>query len=199
MTEKISTIRNPLTIIAVFAGIAEVSGSVVLPFLDRDHQGPYVQFLIWFPTYLVTFFFLVLFFRHKVFYAPSDFRDDRFFMDLVNPATEKSRFKRINDEIEEEARANSRSVSPLGQSSDRTSQNERRKEIAEFRSRYLAAEEIVMGVLSKEIGCSFKRNIQFGSKETFYAFDAAFMQDGHLHAIEVKMIRHPRALIDRVG
>ncbi|RLJ98821.1 hypothetical protein C8N27_2730 [Tenacibaculum discolor] len=38
MTEKIGTIKNPLTIIAIFAGIAEVSGTLVLPFIVDENQ-----------------------------------------------------------------------------------------------------------------------------------------------------------------
>jgi hypothetical protein len=30
MVEKIGTIKNPLTIIAIFAGIAEISGTAIL-------------------------------------------------------------------------------------------------------------------------------------------------------------------------
>jgi hypothetical protein len=39
MLESIKKISNPLTIIAIFAGLAEVSGTVVLPFLKDDSQS----------------------------------------------------------------------------------------------------------------------------------------------------------------
>jgi hypothetical protein len=45
MVEKIGHIKNPLTVIAIFAALAEVSGTVVLPFLDKETQHVYV----WFP------------------------------------------------------------------------------------------------------------------------------------------------------
>ena len=38
MVEKISPVKNPLTIIAIFAGIAEISGTIILPFLVKDLQ-----------------------------------------------------------------------------------------------------------------------------------------------------------------
>ncbi len=38
MVEKIGHIKNPLTVIAIFAALAEVSGTVVLPFLDKETQ-----------------------------------------------------------------------------------------------------------------------------------------------------------------
>lgn len=76
MTEKIGTIKNPLTIIAVFAGIAEVSGTVVLPFVAIDNQLIFICFLIFFPSILVIIFFLTLNFNNKALYAPSDFSDE---------------------------------------------------------------------------------------------------------------------------
>lgn len=42
MTEKINSVKNPLTIIAIFAGIAEVSGTVITPFIDKELQGIYI-------------------------------------------------------------------------------------------------------------------------------------------------------------
>ncbi len=45
MIEKIGTIKNPLTSIAIFAAIAEISGTVVLPFIAEANQSTYVWFL----------------------------------------------------------------------------------------------------------------------------------------------------------
>lgn len=42
MTEKIGLIKNPLTVIAIFAGIAEVSGTVVLPFISANNQLTFI-------------------------------------------------------------------------------------------------------------------------------------------------------------
>ncbi|WP_223511483.1 hypothetical protein [Pseudomonas sp. GL-B-19] len=81
MLDKIGHIKNPLTVIAMFAGIAEVSGTVVLPFLDVSIQGRYVWFLMSFPCFLVALFFLMLWKKHHVLYAPSDFKEDKSFMD----------------------------------------------------------------------------------------------------------------------
>jgi len=35
MVDKIGPVKNPLTIIAIFAGLAETSGTVVLPLLKK--------------------------------------------------------------------------------------------------------------------------------------------------------------------
>lgn len=85
MLDKFGHIKNPLTVIAMFAGIAEVSGAVVLPWLEKDVQETYVLFLMGFPCLLVLLFFVTLWLNHTVLYAPSDFKDDKNFMDLFGP------------------------------------------------------------------------------------------------------------------
>jgi hypothetical protein len=83
MTEKIGLIKNPLTIIAIFAGIAEVSGTIVLPFVKEVNQLVFICFLIGFPTLLVCLFFHTLINNNKVLYAPSDYKDEGNYI-LVN-------------------------------------------------------------------------------------------------------------------
>lgn len=80
MLEKIAPVKNPLTIIAIFAGIAEVSGAVVLPFLSEGNQWIFIWFLMGFPTLLVILFFWTLLRNHKVLYAPSDYVNEEHFM-----------------------------------------------------------------------------------------------------------------------
>lgn len=80
MVEKIGTIRNPLTIIAMFAAIAEISGTLVLPFISGENQATYIWFLMIFPLLLVILFFLTLNFNHKVLYAPSDYQNEENFL-----------------------------------------------------------------------------------------------------------------------
>lgn len=82
MLEKIGHVSNPLTIIAIFAGFAEVSGTLVLPFISDSVQGTYIWFLMGFPTLLVFLFFFILYTKPKVLYAPSDYRSDKTFVDL---------------------------------------------------------------------------------------------------------------------
>lgn len=81
-----ATIKNPLTIIAIFAGIVEVGSTTVLPFLQPDVQFVYVWFLMVFPTTLVVAFFATLNLNHKVLYAPSDYQDDSSFERLATNA-----------------------------------------------------------------------------------------------------------------
>jgi ABC-type amino acid transport system permease subunit len=82
MPEKINGIRNPLTIIAIFAGLAEVAGTVAMATVNKELQGTFVWFVMGFPILLVLLFFLTWNFNPKVLYAPSDFRSDDSFLEM---------------------------------------------------------------------------------------------------------------------
>ena len=73
-------IDNPLTVIAIFAGLVEVCGTVVLPQLSDKNQSVFIWFVITFPTILVILFFCFLWFRPQNLYAPSDYKDETNFM-----------------------------------------------------------------------------------------------------------------------
>jgi len=82
--ENIKKVSNPLTIIAIFAGLAEVGGTAVLPFIIEKNQSVFLWFVMLFPVLLVILFFLTLNFNHKVLYAPSDYRTDEGFLTASN-------------------------------------------------------------------------------------------------------------------
>lgn len=85
MFQSIGHIKNPLTVIAIFSSVAEMSGAAALPWLDKEIQVLYVLFLIGFPCLLVLLFFCTLWFKCKVLYAPSDYRKDKSFTDMFKP------------------------------------------------------------------------------------------------------------------
>lgn len=97
MVEKIGTIKNPLTIIAIFAGIAEVSGTVVLPFVDKTNQWLFICFLISFPILLIGLFFVTLNFNNKALYAPSDYQDEKNY--ILTNRYDMSRQRNIEVEV----------------------------------------------------------------------------------------------------
>lgn len=84
----ISHIKNPLTIVGIFAGIVEISANLVLPFLDPAQQEVYIWFLMLFPATLVIIFFLTLNFNHVALYAPSDYNNDKGFMQANGKMTD---------------------------------------------------------------------------------------------------------------
>lgn len=80
LIEKTGHIKNPLTVIAMFAAIAEISGATVLPFVIPENQSIYIWFLMLFPFFLVGIFFITLNFNRDALYAPSDYKDEKNFI-----------------------------------------------------------------------------------------------------------------------
>lgn len=76
-------ITNPLTLIAVFAGLVETAGTLVLPNLDAALQKIFIWYVMLFPTALVVTFFLILCIKREILYAPKDFEDPEHFMQLA--------------------------------------------------------------------------------------------------------------------
>lgn len=80
---KIGHVKNPLTVVAIFAGLTEVSGTAILPLIAAKNQANYMWFLMIFPILLVVIFFWTLNNNHQVLYAPSDYRDDQSFLEAM--------------------------------------------------------------------------------------------------------------------
>jgi len=95
MLEKIQKVDNPLTIIAIFAGLTEIADTAVLPFVTAANQSIFIWFLMAFPSALVIIFFGTLHFNPKVLYGPGDYRDDRNFLNVLFP--DRSAGIRISD------------------------------------------------------------------------------------------------------
>jgi hypothetical protein len=94
-----TTIKNPLTIIAIFSGISEISGTAILPFLEEKNQETFLWFLMLFPFFLVLLFFTTLNWNYKVLYAPSDFADENHFINLLGKASVNETYDKIKDEL----------------------------------------------------------------------------------------------------
>ncbi|MBN1408933.1 MAG: hypothetical protein JW956_14135 [Calditrichaceae bacterium] len=104
MKKKVS---NPLTIIAIFAALSEVAATISIGFLQVDLQKIFIWYIIFFPVLLVILFFLILFFKSEVLYAPSDFRSDETYLSIYNRlkfstyAAIKSESENNNDLLDE--------------------------------------------------------------------------------------------------
>jgi hypothetical protein len=94
-------VSNPLTIIAIFAGIAETLATVALVQLPPEIQSIFVYFVMVFPSAIVLLFFCVLYFKNTVLYAPSDFENQNHYLEAnqikenINYELDKI-FKRLN-------------------------------------------------------------------------------------------------------
>jgi biotin operon repressor len=101
MIENIKAVQNPLTVVAIFAGLAEVAGTVALATVDKELQHTFVWFVMAFPTFIVTLFFATLNFNAKVLYAPSDFRNEENFLNTLIGRKEMSlSFKHLAKQLD---------------------------------------------------------------------------------------------------
>ena len=197
MVEKIGTIRNPLTIIAIFAAIAEISGTLVLPFISTENQGIYIWFLMVFPLLLIILFFVTLNFNHKVLYAPSDFKnEDNFFKSFRNasPLEKAEKLKEEIREIESEPALEIRDNPPseLEQNTSSMASTQR-----DLRARYLLAEELVLSKLSNELGQVVRRDVRFATPGRNFIFDGVVMNENKVTAIEIKYFRNSGSIEPR--
>ena len=203
MVEKIGPIKNPLTIIAIFAAIAEISGTVVLPFIAPANQATYVWFLIVFPILLIVLFFLTLNFNHKVLYAPSDYQNEDNFLRSLPKATFAEKVLKIEAEIAEEETAAQELPKPekapetiVGASSPTISeptisfQNLVRRST---QATYMLAEDLIFRKLSKEFSAEIQREVKLNSLAGRYIFDGIVREKGVTTVIEVKYLRNALA------
>jgi len=192
MIDKIGHVTNPLTIIAIFAGLAEVSGTIVFPLLNENIQSTYIWFLMLFPSVLVILFFFVLFFRREILYAPSDFREDASFIRLFRTPS-KGKLEILDEEVKEEQEIenNVKQATPTGvtnPSPHTTSSLGLEKN--DVRAISLLSEEFVLNKLSKEFQINFtQRNVSPFNNRNIY-FDAVALANQRMYVVEIKMARY---------
>jgi len=119
MKNKVGVIKNPLSVIAIFAGIAEISGTMVLPHINPANQLLFIWFLMLFPFTLVVLFFITLNWNYKVLYAPSDFKDEGNFVSLQQASTSEVLLK-IEDSINHQENESLPSISELNSNNKNT-------------------------------------------------------------------------------
>lgn len=76
-------ISNPLTIVAIFASIAETAGTVVLPLVRQELQNVFIVYVMALPILVVVLFFITWNFNPKVLYSPNDFTDESNYMETL--------------------------------------------------------------------------------------------------------------------
>ncbi len=195
-------IRNPLSIIAIFAGIAEISGTIVLPLLKESVQTTYVWFLMLFPSGLVVLFFGTLWCKPTVLYAPSDYENEDNFIRSVLPATSAEIAKKQKQEIDDAellaaavSSQSSSQTSPTNQASQTSRQN-RNDAIKQsiIRNEKAALNKLIES--NKDIRPNVTIVPKKGEKITV---DAAILKDdGSLTAYEIRYLRFPTRTIVKI-
>ena len=209
MKKEIATIKNPLTVISIFAGLAEVAGTVVLPFVAEANQLLYIWFLILFPALLVILFFATLNFNPRVLYAPSDFEDEQHYMDLFRPSSTAERLEKLESEVSQSEEPEK--PAPKGTELDSGTPEviDRKDRLwalmkQDTRSRYMLAESLIIDRLSQELGRAPKRDIALRNRFGSQLFDAVFEDKNQLILVETKFFseqtyaRRMRETFDRI-
>ena len=224
MQNKIGAVKNPLSVIAIFAGIAEISGTIVLPHIDPNNQELFIWFLMLFPSTLVVLFFITLNWNYKVLYAPSDFKDEEHFVNMQK-ATTSEIFMKMSDELtsEDEAEETSSnnesdknvlnldearnviSDSEIRLSMGKISTKEERKQHSEImrsinRQRMREGrllEDILMNKLQSELGLNIERDMKIQGDNYMFMLDGVARNGGNMTVIEVK--RMNRNTFNRSG
>ncbi|NAX48821.1 hypothetical protein CAG70_17695 [Photobacterium halotolerans] len=181
MIDKVTHVKNPLTVIAMFAGIAEISGTIVLPFVDESHQGTFIWFLMLFPAMLVGVFFATLNFNHKVLYAPSDYKDEENFLKLFGFSEPHEQYEKIREELNEDI-------------SDKSLNSKNLK-----LSQAILAEKLSLMSISKKMNLTFKPDVKFKTPSGRYIlFDGVAIDGAYVHAFESKLFTHKSTVKNRV-
>ena len=177
MIEKIRSVQNPLTVIAIFAALAEIAGTVALATVDKPIQHTFVWFVMAFPTCLVLLFFATLNFNAKVLYAPSDFKDEENFLNtLAGGRVISESFQGLTSQLEiAKQEILAETVKRLGVAADTERQNlanivnqqiELLREKVE-RTRESAIETTLATAQSREVfRCTYCRLVQFRTSES---------------------------------
>lgn len=201
MIEKIGPIKNPLTIIAIFAAIAEISGTLVLPFIAAANQAVYVWFLMIFPILLITLFFLTLNFNHRVLYAPSDYKNEENFLHSLPRATYTEKALKLETEVLEEqaatAQAEKESTSTSGERPVEPSTQKMSPQVVSYedlvarspQARHMLAEDLIFRKLASEFSSEIQREVRVGYAGGPYIFDGIVREGPTTTVIEVKYSR----------
>lgn len=187
LVEKIGTIRNPLTMMAFFGSVAEGIGPAVLPHLQARNQDIYVWFLMTFPILLVILFFITLNFNHKVLYAPSDFKNEAYFLKIFQPASSADTIEKLQEEVRE---IEDKPISELEQAVTLRVDNEKqalpRQTKSDTLSHYLLVEELVLSKISAELGKPVKKDLRIDNSNAKFIFDGISINGDKVTAIEVQ-------------
>ena len=182
---KISKVSNPLTIIAIFAGLAEIGGTLVLPFLEVEIQIIYIWFLMLFPVCLVFAFFGVLYTRHIVLYAPSDFKDEGNFISAQTAVILKATPAEVRQKAEEQKAEEQKAEEPKAEEPKSTIPRIIRKS-------YEDIEDSVFLRLSKDYENLTRNMVIKSSDDLRFVFDFKASKDNSDYLIEVVVTKHAR-------
>ena len=131
-------ISNPLTIIGMFSGTAQLAGTIVLPFVSPELQRIFIFYVMTFPLLLVFAFFYILIKHPDNLYSPSDFRDEDNYMKL------RMTVKAISDrltEVRDKNPESAKEIESLQQSLQSILNSDNKTQIKEYTLSFIQSKE----------------------------------------------------------
>ena len=191
---EIKHIKNPLTVIVVFAGLSEVFGTLVLPHLNNNTQDIFIWFVMGFPILLIGLFFYTLHKDHKVLYAPSDYKDENNFFKVLETTDEELEIK-IDEELsqvipQDDVLDLNIEVLPHEVTTDtKTKLINKEKENSLAKINYLLAEKISLKKLENDLDIKIDKNNKIITNNNMIMFDGVFIDKKNIHLFEVKLVK----------
>lgn len=192
--------KNPLGIIALFISLIYGFACLVLGLsankLENSERIPLIWFLIFFPVLVLIAFVYLVSKHHRKLYAPSDFRDDKSFLEASDSISKEH--KLINEFREF---SNESSIDKNGEKNIKEKMEnevkihvEDRPQVLEFnvfRKHYMQIESNALNYLERKYNAPLFRNVRI--RGLFLTFDGVierkFNNEKEAIVIEVKFIR----------
>lgn len=98
---SVTKVKNPLTMVSVFATISEVAMAYVITTLPDKLQEIFIWFVMGFPTVLVFIFFFILYRKPAVFFSPGDYRREELYVSSIGLGgfDDSTRIKKLEDSV----------------------------------------------------------------------------------------------------
>lgn len=193
--------RNPLGIFALFIllmhSVSTVAGALI-PNLDPTMATIFAIYVVGFPVLILFSFMFLVIFHHEKLYAPGDFEDQQHFVDMVQNQRNMGRAVRelrefeSYEQVDPDPDPGDAHTAVFG---DPAMDAPAESADDDLPSLYLVAETLALDRFEQETGYPLRRNISFPvvieGRRDLVPFDAAYLSDDAITAIEVILIRRP--------
>lgn len=110
--DKSNFLKNPIGVLGIFLVLTEAIASLVIvkSGLDYKQNMILVWFIVLFPCLILCVFYLLVTRHHEKLYSPSDYKDEKNFVNTYNSATQKEEYKMVTSVSEEETESSNKDI-----------------------------------------------------------------------------------------
>lgn len=196
--------KNPLGVIGLFVCLVYGLACVVLMFKGRDlrcgESWALVAFVVIFPFVILGVFFQLVTRHHQKLYAPSDYKDERYFLS-PSPLSDEEIAERLSQAAKslgggerKNGGSTDMEISSPEKIAEKSSNRDPEDVSKSIRSAYGNVERLAFLALEKKIGKPFNKYVGFDVNGVRFEFDGYFEDEGGLHLIEVAFLKKSVAL-----